>query len=49
MEYDLEFARKIKCSEEDKRHCQELVSFLLALAKKGITELLDSQKAALDM
>jgi hypothetical protein len=37
MEYDLEFARKIKCSAEDKRHCLELVSFLLALAKKART------------
>ena len=37
MEYDLEFAQKIKCSEEDKRHCLGLVSFLLALAKKART------------
>jgi hypothetical protein len=37
MEYDLEFARKIKCSEEDKRHCLNLVSFLLTLAKKART------------
>ena len=37
MEYDLEFAQKIKCSEEEKRHCLGLVSFLLALAKKART------------
>ena len=37
MEYDLEFAHKIKCSKEDKRHCLDLVSFLLALAKKART------------
>lgn len=37
MEYDLEFAEKIKCGEEDKRHCLGLVSFLLSLAKKART------------
>ena len=37
MEYDLEFARKIKCGEEDKRHCLGLVSLLLSLAKKART------------
>jgi flagellar motor component MotA len=37
MDYDLEFAQKIECSEEDKRQSMELVSFLLTLAKKART------------
>ena len=37
MDYDLEFAQKIKCSEEDKRHCLGLVAFILTLAKKART------------
>jgi hypothetical protein len=37
MEYDLEFARKIQCSHEDKRHCLDMVSYLLSLAKKART------------
>ena len=35
MEYDLEFAQKIKCSEDEKRECLKLVSHLVALAKKA--------------
>jgi hypothetical protein len=37
MEYDLEFARKIECSEDEKRACMKTVSFLLNLAKKART------------
>jgi quinol monooxygenase YgiN len=37
MEYDLEFSRKIECSEDDKRACMKTVSFLLGLAKKART------------
>jgi len=35
MNYDLEFAERIKCSEEDKRQCLKLVSNLLSLANKA--------------
>ena len=35
MEYDLEFSKKIKCSEDEKRECLKLVSHLVALAKKA--------------
>ena len=37
MEYDLEFAKKIECSEDEKRQCMKLVAFLLTLAKKART------------
>ena len=37
MEYDLEFSRKIECSDDEKRACMKTVSFLLNLAKKART------------
>ena len=37
MEYDLEFARKIECSKDEKRACMKTVSYLLNLAKKART------------
>ncbi len=37
MDYDLEFARKIDCSEDEKRQCMKLVAYLLSLAKKART------------
>jgi hypothetical protein len=37
MEYDLEFARKLECSEDDKRDCLKLVENLLSLSKKART------------
>jgi hypothetical protein len=35
MEYDWGFAQKIKCSQEEKRHCMELAAGLVSLATKG--------------
>ena len=37
MEYDLEFARKLECSEDDKRDCLKVVENLLDLSKKART------------
>ena len=37
MEYDLEFARKLECSEDDKRDCLKVVETLLSLSKKART------------
>jgi len=37
MEYDLEFAQKIECNEDEKRQCMKLVAFILGLAKKART------------
>jgi hypothetical protein len=37
MEYDLEFARKLECSEDDKRDCLKVVEILLNLSKKART------------
>lgn len=37
MEYDLEFARKLECSEDDKRDCLKVVEILLSLSKKART------------
>jgi len=35
MKYDLEFAERIKCSEDEKRQCIKLVSDLISLANKA--------------
>ena len=35
MQYDWNFARKIKCSQEEKRQCMELAAGLVSLAIKG--------------
>ena len=37
MEYDLEFAHKLECSEDDKRDCLKVVENLLSLSKKART------------
>jgi DNA-binding PadR family transcriptional regulator len=37
MEFDLEFARKLECSEDDKRDCLKIVENLLSLSKKART------------
>lgn len=37
MEYDLDFARKIECSEDDKRECMKVLAYLLGLSKKART------------
>ncbi|MGD8522502.1 MAG: FliG C-terminal domain-containing protein [Desulfobacterales bacterium] len=37
MEYDLEFAQKLECSEADKRDCLKIVEILLSLSKKART------------
>ena len=37
MEYDLEFARKLECSEDDKRDCLKVIENLLSLSKKART------------
>lgn len=35
MNYDWAFARRVRCSEEDKRQCLHLISDILVLAKKA--------------
>jgi hypothetical protein len=49
MIYDWAFARRIRCSEQDRRNCMHLVSEILKLAKKarllGLLSLIESIEA----